>query len=73
MGVTPFLVKNCLTLSAVGAGVLKVTHHEMGKHVERVLKKNWLKLNVASHNKARGSTDTDGFLECSPSRGTLYY
>ena len=29
--------------------------------------------NAASHNNASWCTDTDGFLEHSPSRGSLYY
>ena len=37
------------------------------------LPKNSLKLNTASHNNASWYTDTDGFLEPSPSRGSLYY
>ena len=36
-------------------------------------KKNSLKPNTASHNNASWSTDTDGFLEHSPSGGSLYY
>ena len=36
-------------------------------------KQNSLKLNVASHNNVSWCTDTDGFLEHSPSRGSLYY
>ena len=39
----------------------------MGKCIGRVLKKNSLKLNVASHNNTSWYTDTDGFLEHSPS------
>ena len=35
--------------------------------------KNSLMLNTASHNNASWCTDTDGFLEYSPSRGSLYY
>ena len=45
----------------------------MGKHIERVFKKNSLKPNTASHNNARWYTDTDGFLEHSSSEGSLYY
>ena len=46
----------------------------MGKHVERVFKKkNSWKPNAASHNNANWYTDTDGFLEPSPSGGSLYY
>ena len=37
------------------------------------LQKNSLKPNAASHNNARWSTDTDGFLEHSLTRGSLYY
>ena len=66
------LVKNCWTLSTVWAGTF-INHHEIGKHVERVFKKNSLKLNAASHNNASWCTDTDGFLEHSPSGGSLYY
>ena len=41
----------------------------MGKLSERVLKNNSLKPNAASHNNASWYTDTDGFLEHSPSWG----
>ena len=41
----------------------------MGRYVERLFKNNSLKLNAASHNNASWYTDTDGFLEHSPSRG----
>ena len=57
----------------VWAGVLVITHHEVGKHVERVFKKILLKPNAASHNNASWYTGTEGFLEHSPSRGSLYY
>ena len=43
----------------------------MGKHVES--SKNSLKPNSASYNNASWYTDTDGFLEHSPSGGSLYY
>ena len=36
-------------------------------------KKNSLKPNEASHNNTSWYTDTDGFLEHSPSGGSLYY
>ena len=36
-------------------------------------KENSLKLNGASHNNTKWYTDTDGFLEHSPSGGSLYY
>ena len=45
----------------------------MGKCIERVFKTNSLKLNAASHNNASWYTDTDGFQEHSPSRGSLYH
>ena len=45
----------------------------MGKHVERFFKKNSLKSNAASHNTTSWYSDTDGFLEHSPSKGSLYY
>ena len=38
-----------------------------------VFKKYSLKLNKASHDNASWHTDTDGFLEHSPSGGSLYY
>ena len=44
----------------------------MGNRVERVLKKNSLRPNAASHN-AKWYTDTDGFLEHSPSGESLYH
>ena len=37
------------------------------------LQKNSLKLNTASHNNASWCTNTDGFLQHSPSQGSLYY
>ena len=43
----------------------------MGKHVESS-KKNSPKPNAASHNNASWYTDTDGFIEHSPTRGSLY-
>ena len=45
----------------------------MGKHAERVFKKNSLKLNAASHNNASCYTDTDVFLEHSRSWERLYF
>ena len=36
-------------------------------------KKNSLKLNAASHNNTSWYIDADGFLENSPSGGSLYY
>ena len=37
------------------------------------LQKNSLKLNATSHSIASWHTDIDGFLEHSPSGGSLYY
>ena len=57
-------------------GVGRCAHkypHEMSKYVERVFKKNSLKPNTASHNNTSWYPDTDGFLEYSPSWGSLYY
>ena len=45
----------------------------MGKCVERCFKKNSLKPNTASHNNASWYTDTDEFLELSPSGRSQYY
>ena len=45
----------------------------MGKHIEKVFKKNSLKLNAASHNTTSWYTDPDRFLEHSFSVGSLYY
>ena len=44
----------------------------MDKCAENILK-NTLKPNAASHSNASWYTDTDGFLEHSPSGGSLYY
>ena len=60
------------------------TQHSMGRcaHKSPIMKwakslkessKNALKLDTASHNNASWYTDTDGFLEHSPSWGSLYY
>ena len=68
------LVKNCWTLSGrCGQVLLKITHHEMGKCVERGFRKNSLKLNTTSYNNSSWDTDTGVFLEHSPGRGSLYY
>ena len=56
-----------------GVGRCTCTHHEMDKWVERVFKNNSLKPNSASHNNTSWYTDTDRFLECSPSGESLYY
>ena len=73
MGVIPFLVKTAEHSVWCGQVHALVTHHAMGQHVERISKKNSLKPNVASHNNASWYTDTDGFLEHTPSGGCLYY
>ena len=44
----------------------------MGKCIERVFKKNSQNPNAASHNNASWHTDTDVFLEHSPSVVSLY-
>ena len=62
-----------LNTQAVWAGVLSIAHKEMGKHTERVFRKNSLKPNAASYNNASWCTDTNGFLEHSPSGGSLCY
>ena len=62
MGVVLFFCQTLLnTQWGVGRCGDKSPHDEMGKSV--VLKKNSLKPNAASHNKASWYTDTDGFLE----------
>ena len=62
-----FLLKNCWP---VWAGALL---NRPSWNVGRVFKKNSWKPSVASHNNASWYTDTDGFLEHSPSRGSLYH
>ena len=58
--------------SAGWAGAL-VNHPSWnGQTCRKSLWKNSLKLNTASHNHASWYTDTDGSLEHSPSRGSLY-
>ena len=51
----------------------QITNHEMRNILTPQKKKKSLKPNAASHNNASWYTDTDGFLEHSPSRGSLYY
>ena len=66
-------VKNCWTLSTLWAGVL-INHTSWnGQMCWKSLQKNSLKQNAASHNNASWYTDTDGFLEHSPSGRSLYY
>ena len=58
---------------AVRAGAL-VNHPSWnGQMCCKILQKNSLKLNAASHNNASWYTNTDGLLEHSPSRASLYY
>ena len=45
----------------------------MAKCIERIFIKNSLKPIITSHNNASWYTDTDGFLEDSPSRESLCY
>ena len=52
---------------------LSITHQEMGKHTESLQKGNSLKPNTASHINTSWYTDTYGFLENSPSGGSLYF
>ena len=52
---------------------LYITLHKMDKFIERVFKKNSLKLKAASHTNASWSTDTEGILEHSRRGGNLYY
>ena len=68
-----FLVKNCWTLSAEWAGAL-VNHPSWNGQMHwKSLQKNALKPNAASHNNTSWYMDTDGFLEHSPSGGSLCY
>ena len=60
------------TQAHCGHGCSKITHHEMGKPVERLLRKQFTEANATSHTTS-WYTDTDGFLEHSPSGGRLYY
>ena len=66
-----FLVKSCSTLNTLcGQMCSKITNHEMGYTLKVSSKEISLKSNEASHNSS-WYTDTDGFLEHSPSRGGL--
>ena len=59
------------TQRGVGAYAYKLPNPSIC--VERVFKKNLLKLNAASHNNASRYTDMEGFLEHPHSRRSLYY
>ena len=50
-----------------------INHQSWNGQACWVFKKNPLKLNADYHNFASWFTDTDGFLEHSPSGGSLYY
>ena len=52
---------------------VEITHHEMGKHVERVFKKKFTEAEHSPSQQHQLYTDTDGFLEDSSSGGSLYY
>ena len=66
-------VKSCWTLSVVWAGAL-INHPSWNRQMcWKSLKKISLKLNATSHNNTSWHTDRDGFLEHSPSGGSLYY
>ena len=76
-GVTPFLVKNCWTLSVVWAGAI-INHPAWnGQMLWRSphTQKSSLKPNAASCNNGNWYTDADEFLEPThlPSRRCLYY
>ena len=73
MGVMPFLVKKMLNTQR-GAG--RCAHKSpimKWANVLKILKQNSLRPKATSHNKGNWYTDADGFLECSPSGGSLYY
>ena len=65
--------QNCWTLSVVWAGALLNHPPWNGQMHWKSLQKHSLKPNAASHNNTSWHTDTDGLLEHSPSRGSLYY
>ena len=71
---TVFFGQNCWTLTVVRAGAL-VNHSSWdGQTYWKSLQKIFsLKPNAASHNNSSWCTDTDGFLEHSPSGGSLYH
>ena len=72
-GVMLSWIKSWWTFSPVWAGVLVNHPLWMVKSIGRVFQTNSLKSNRASHNNDSWYTDTDGFLEHSPSGGNLYY
>ena len=73
MGVkNPFLVKTLTTQRSVGRCACKSPIMKWANTLKS-LQKNSLKLDTASHNNTSWYTDTDGFLEHSPSRGSLHF
>ena len=74
MGVMTFFLKNCFnTHHGVGRGTCKSPIMKWANALKESSKKKLLKLNAASHNSASWCTDTDGFLEHSASRESLFY
>ena len=73
MVVMPFLGQKLLnTQCSVGTCTHKSAIMKWANMLEESRKK-LLKPNTASHNNTNWYTDTDGFPEHSPSRGSLYY
>ena len=71
--VMPFLVKKMLnTQCSVGQCAGKSLIMKWVNTLKESSKTNSLKPNSASHNNANWYTNTDGFLEHSPSGGSLY-
>ena len=71
-GHADFVQKVLNTQHSVARCSLKSTIMKWSNMLKEYSKKNSLKLNAASQNTS-GNTDTDGFLEHSSSRGSLYY
>ena len=70
MGVMLFLVKKCWALSALW---VEITHHDMGKHVERVFKKKFTEAECSLSQQWQlahwcrwvpGTRNTGGNLDC---------
>ena len=70
IGVMPFLVKSCWTLSAVWADDLINHSSKNGQTHWKSLQKNFTEV---EHTTTSRFANTDGFLEHSPSGGSLYY
>ena len=60
------------TQCGVGRHAHKSPTVKCAKMCWKCLQKNWLKPNTASHNTTTWCTDTDGFLEHSPSGANVY-